>query len=117
MEKMKVIYEQNPALGDAQQVAQRLMENQAKIEELQSEIEEFKVMMIRLSHYIVSVLRLETYFLNRRAVFKVSSLVMQYTIECLSSQGTVYMPHPPNYLIILLFSLIPRLQVLYSSEW
>ena len=115
MEKMKVIYEQNPALGDAQQVAQRLMENQAKIEELQSEIEEFKVMMIRLSHYIVSVLRLETYFLNRRAVFKVSSLVMQYTIECL--QGTVYVPHPPNYLIILLFSLIPRLQVLYSSEW
>lgn len=47
MEKMKVIYEQNPALGDAQQVAQRLMENQAKIEELQAEIEEFKV-VIRL---------------------------------------------------------------------
>ena len=114
MEKMKVIYEQNPALGDAQQVAQRLMENQAKIEELQSEIEEFKVMMIRLSHYIVSVLRLETYFLNRRAVFL---LVMEYSIECLSSQGTAYVPHPLNYLIILLFSLIPRLPVLYSSEW
>lgn len=43
MEKMKVIYEQNPSLGDAQQVAQRLEENHAKIEEINAEIEEFRV--------------------------------------------------------------------------
>lgn len=43
MEKMKTIYEQNPSLGDAQQVAQRLAENTEKIGVIKSEIEEFKV--------------------------------------------------------------------------
>lgn len=43
MEKMKTIYEQNPSLGDAQQVAQRLAESSEKIETLKLEIEEFKV--------------------------------------------------------------------------
>ena len=43
MEKMKTIYEQNPSLGDAQQVAQRLAENTEKIGAIKSEIEEFKV--------------------------------------------------------------------------
>ena len=46
MEKMKVIYEQNPALGDAQQVSQRLAESRSKIEEIESEIEEFKVTLL-----------------------------------------------------------------------
>ncbi|XP_019849936.1 PREDICTED: formin-binding protein 1-like isoform X2 [Amphimedon queenslandica] len=42
MEKMKTIYEQNPSLGDAQQVAQRLAENAEKIGIIKSEIQEFK---------------------------------------------------------------------------
>lgn len=43
MEKMKGIYEQNPQLGDADQVAERLTESRARINELDSEIKEFQV--------------------------------------------------------------------------
>ena len=43
MEKMRGIYEKNPQLGDAQQVAQQLVETQEKIDTTAAEIEEFKV--------------------------------------------------------------------------
>lgn len=43
MEKMRGIYEKNPQLGDAQQVAQQLVETQDKIENTMREIEEFRV--------------------------------------------------------------------------
>jgi hypothetical protein len=43
MEKMKGIYEQNPALGDAQQVAQRIVECRERIDQISAEIDEFKV--------------------------------------------------------------------------
>ena len=43
MEKMRGIYEKNPQLGDAQQVAQQLVETQDRIELTAREIEEFKV--------------------------------------------------------------------------
>lgn len=43
MEKMKGIYEQNPQLGDAEQVAERMAESKLKVDDLNSEIEEFKV--------------------------------------------------------------------------
>jgi hypothetical protein len=42
MEKMKGIYEQNPALGDAQQVAQRIVECRERIDQISAEIDEFK---------------------------------------------------------------------------
>ena len=87
MEKMKVIYEQNPALGDAQQVAQRLLENQAKIEELQAEMEEFKV-MIRS-------------YLNRRAVFKATFSCNGIYHLMFGFTRAVYMPHPPNLIVFL----------------
>ena len=37
------IYQKNPSLGDANQVAQQLQETEVKLEELAAEIAEFKV--------------------------------------------------------------------------
>jgi hypothetical protein len=43
MEKMQTIYAQNPKLGDPNAIAQSLEQNSVKINEIQAELDKFKV--------------------------------------------------------------------------
>lgn len=61
MEKMRGIYEKNPQLGDAQQVAQQLVETQDKIELTMREIEEFRVRDRAVRHICTCVYERDMY--------------------------------------------------------